>query len=654
MQDEDVMNRLATNLHDSMTSTTRIRSSISDSTTTNQRIRRQQERQMRQSARRNSTRGAGGHSGSSKSHQQQQQQQQLLSSSRSDETRNFTATSSSGGRLPKSTSSSTSYSSNRSNRKSSRQRTSEHRRGSRRNKTDNVDMESSQNNDETTRTILEDEEVEDDDNANNKNSDVFVDETHDEDLQYFNTMYMTPSHSRNIGTRTSNSSSSSNNRLLDKVRHMTAKSEPGFITSTRRSSNHRTMEEDSSSGHHSMGSSSKGRRRSSLVEHVQFLVSNHHSFSNHSEEQEDIVDLEVDSERSLQKVNRHSGSWKSQQTRGFLPDRHAEHVIGIEYATTKRRAAVPWTSWTSFYSTTGGNGSIVGGPPKKEGISRTFVLFGVLICFGLIAVTLTPIVMKLRGKHDNQTFSTAQVPQTSRADAMEFWIRDRFVTSTPEGDISSEAATKALIWISDDDPLQLSIPGFSSDGSGGYNAADTVTSSALPALLQRYGLAVFYFAQEQAASKNEGQQQPNRERRLQDDWKTSATPTCEWAGVTCDADELVTALNFTSGNWRGSIPAELWSGGAFPRMTSLDLGNNLLIGTLPHMKSSINQTNTTTSTARNVPVPPLEELFLNNNDLEGSIENLVGLYDLKVLDVSDNRLNGTIHDELKDFEKLGM
>ncbi len=58
---------------------------------------------------------------------------------------------------------------------------------------------------------------------------------------------------------------------------------------------------------------------------------------------------------------------------------------------------------------------------------------------------------------------------------------------------------------------------------------------------------------------------------------TTATPVCEWSGVTCSQDCRVEGLRLPSNGLVGTIPAEL---AALTALTALDLSANALSGSL--------------------------------------------------------------------------
>ena len=143
-------------------------------------------------------------------------------------------------------------------------------------------------------------------------------------------------------------------------------------------------------------------------------------------------------------------------------------------------------------------------------------------------------------------------------------------------------------------------------------------------MLQRYALAVLFLTLDDSESRNGGinEELNGRRRRLLE--LEAGKPTCVWTGVTC-VDRLVVGIDLSSRMLQGTLPQELFSGAAFPALTSLDLSRNNLEGTLEVVGT---QQSPVGSTALGVSLPklvPLKELKLNNNNLQGPMKPLLGL-----------------------------
>jgi hypothetical protein len=207
----------------------------------------------------------------------------------------------------------------------------------------------------------------------------------------------------------------------------------------------------------------------------------------------------------------------------------------------------------------------------------------------------------------------SQVPKTSRRSALSFLIQDQMISNVDALSKNPESpAALALAWISDTDLAQLGIPGMTS-------GHDTLAS--LRAVLQRYGLAVLYFAQQKNGTEDLIADAASQKRI--DLWAKSA-PVCDWTGVVCNGESLVTALNLSSSLLLGPLPQEMLAGGAFPALTSLDLSHNRIDGNFPH----VHAIPATSALGVDPPRVPLKYLFLNGNGFKGWMNNLMALEDL--------------------------
>ena len=176
-----------------------------------------------------------------------------------------------------------------------------------------------------------------------------------------------------------------------------------------------------------------------------------------------------------------------------------------------------------------------------------------------------------------------------------------------------------------------------------------------PALPDRYGLAVLFFATNPsaaAAAVPDGRD-PAQNTGWADggttNWKTadgwlSEKGICEWAGIGCppieqeavkhngyepfttsyDANAGVVSIVLPGNDLRGTLPDEL--GTAFAGLETIDLGDNAIGGTLPGILGGASN---------------LRYLLLSGNGLTGTVpEGYGSLRDLHHLAVSRNRLGG--------------
>jgi Leucine-rich repeat (LRR) protein len=99
-------------------------------------------------------------------------------------------------------------------------------------------------------------------------------------------------------------------------------------------------------------------------------------------------------------------------------------------------------------------------------------------------------------------------------------------------------------------------------------------------------------------------------------WNLSNTP-CDWAGVSCNKNSSVIALELSQNNLTGTL-AEF---GGLPELQRLELSDNQLSGTIPKFSG----------------LPKLEVLDLSINQLTGVIPEFSGLSQLGTLVLSDNK-----------------
>ncbi|KAK4404420.1 putative LRR receptor-like serine/threonine-protein kinase [Sesamum angolense] len=141
-------------------------------------------------------------------------------------------------------------------------------------------------------------------------------------------------------------------------------------------------------------------------------------------------------------------------------------------------------------------------------------------------------------------------------------------------------------------------------------------------------------------------------------WDEDSVDPCSWSMITCNSDNLVTALgapsqglsgslswmiaNLTNlkqvtNNISGQIPKEI---GYLPNLQTLDVSNNKLSGHIPESLGFLNH---------------LQYLRLNNNSFSGAVPlSLASLPQLTFLDLSFNNLSGPVPNfPAKTFNILG-
>ncbi|CAI5971061.1 unnamed protein product [Closterium sp. NIES-64] len=118
-------------------------------------------------------------------------------------------------------------------------------------------------------------------------------------------------------------------------------------------------------------------------------------------------------------------------------------------------------------------------------------------------------------------------------------------------------------------------------------------------------------------------------------WRLPPFEQCDLrAGLTCDAQGMVTRINLANRNLTGVIPKAI---SAFASLTNLSLHDNHLYGHLPDMGR----------------LKLLRELYLHGNNLKGAVPaSLSLLSNLEALNLGENALSGGIPVELGNLKAL--
>jgi Leucine-rich repeat (LRR) protein len=180
-----------------------------------------------------------------------------------------------------------------------------------------------------------------------------------------------------------------------------------------------------------------------------------------------------------------------------------------------------------------------------------------------------------------------------------------------------------------------------------------------PMTLQRYALAVFYYASylefqkiagAQAPIENEDTQfegVPNPGWTRKDYWLTSKG-ICSWYGIQCpprmidgkivtkyDDNVPIASLNLTSNRMYGTLPPEFKG---LDSMESLDFSGNRMHGKIPPQMGSMYA---------------LKQLFLYRNDMTGQLPGELGtLESVEEVRLGHNKFSGTIPSELSRLYKV--
>ena len=279
----------------------------------------------------------------------------------------------------------------------------------------------------------------------------------------------------------------------------------------------------------------------------------------------------------------------------------------------------------------------------------------------LIVTALTLVVIgcaTFLRRNDDGSPQQQQHLHGSRLKQFQSTITEQGITSIEDLENPETPQYLALQWVANSDKANLK--------------ADD------PLVLQRYALAVLFYFSNDGEYPEEGSEQWNQ----WFNWR-SESGVCSWRGVVCEGDSpilkgetgsdseidsdrkqrnhhgLVQTLELPSNHMKGSLPSEL---SALHALYKLDLSHNAIVGPLPKTLGSL--TGLRTLVLRNnfitgtIPqnyghdLSNLRELVLAENMIQGKIpSDIEHMVELRILDVSKNRLTGTVPG-LEDLIKL--
>jgi hypothetical protein len=254
----------------------------------------------------------------------------------------------------------------------------------------------------------------------------------------------------------------------------------------------------------------------------------------------------------------------------------------------------------------------------------------------------------------NAPEATAVEP-TSDMEVMQTILLELDVTKEKHFQDTNSPAYKALGWLAEDEIAKTALGGSAGRrknqrrlvGAGGPKDRSLDDTTNTDRLVQRYVLAVLYYAlqphQEKGSSSHEDVKE--LEAHLKGPWWTdglwmTANNECEWQGVAChdlgkhDDDGMnlrdrIHMLNLTGYNMEGTLPVrELQS---LRHLDSLDLRHNYLQGDMADFGEKMANWIS------------MKHLLLVNNTITGTLpENLGVMENLTSLDLSFNKLTGTL------------
>ena len=259
------------------------------------------------------------------------------------------------------------------------------------------------------------------------------------------------------------------------------------------------------------------------------------------------------------------------------------------------------------------------------------------LTIGLLTYFLVFVGTKGNGDRDTATAfkfdACVQASVDSTLNSSRYTNMRKIVMGTIEGeawrvDEPSSPQRKALCWISDFD-----------------NQIQSISGADIPAIVQRYTLAVLYYALVPDGETSE--------KSLSQSDYLSLTHECEWSVVMCSSPKTVTSLLLADKLLTGTLPAEMAN---LANLSFLDLSLNALTGEIPtsieklthleYLSLAFNSFSGIIPSEIGI-LSKLAFLNLRASNVEGKIPTeLGGLSHLKTLRLDGNWLSGTIPEHL--------
>ncbi|MCD7472286.1 hypothetical protein HAX54_013348 [Datura stramonium] len=140
-------------------------------------------------------------------------------------------------------------------------------------------------------------------------------------------------------------------------------------------------------------------------------------------------------------------------------------------------------------------------------------------------------------------------------------------------------------------------------------------------------------------------------------WNLNSS-VCNWSGVSCINDRVVTELHLGGKRIAGTIPSTICQ---LKNLTLIDLSNNNISGTIPvRLKdcSELQHLDLSKNSLRDrIPgelfgMKQLLNMYLNDNMLSGELPKQIQVSQLKNLNLSENYLNGSIPEDIGNLKNL--
>jgi len=117
------------------------------------------------------------------------------------------------------------------------------------------------------------------------------------------------------------------------------------------------------------------------------------------------------------------------------------------------------------------------------------------------------------------------------------------------------------------------------------------------------------------------------------EWKAATSMCNSWAGVSCDPWGRVVSLSLHGFGLQGTLPPQIDD---LTSLSSLDLGTNMLSGSLPSFAAASN----------------LTYIYLNQNRFSGTLSPKLARHTIRHIELSQNKLGGDLPKEIAQMDQL--